>query len=99
MADKKHFFLKLVPPRSSFTLDMTAEERGIMQQHVMYWKPMINDGTVIVLGPVADPKGGYGMAVLALEDDSLLKTLMENDPANGLCSYEFYPMIAVTKQV
>jgi uncharacterized protein len=99
MADKKYFFLKLMPPRSSFTLDMTPEERGIMQQHVIYWKPYLNDGTVIVLGPVADPKGGYGMAVVGVEEESLLDILMANDPANGLCSYEFYPMIAVTKQL
>ena len=98
MADIKHFFLKLIPPRASFTLDMTAEERMIMQHHVAYWKPYINDGTVIVLGPVADPKGGYGIAVVKVFENSVLDKLVANDPANGLCSYEIHPMSAVTKQ-
>ncbi len=36
---KMHFFLKLNPPRASFMMDMTSEERNIMQRHVEYWKP------------------------------------------------------------
>ncbi len=98
MPDIKYFFLKLVPPRLSFTLDMTTEERQIMQQHVVYWKPYVNDGTVIVLGPVLDPKGGYGIAVIGVNENSVLERLVANDPANGLCSYEIHPMLAVTKQ-
>jgi hypothetical protein len=95
---KKHFFLKLNPPRPSFTKDMSEEERNIMQKHVAYWAPYVNDGTVIVLGPVMDPKGGYGVAVVEVENDEQLDQLITNDPANGLNSYEIYPMRAVTKQ-
>jgi hypothetical protein len=97
MSEIKHFFLKLNPPRQSFTVDMTPDERGIMQQHIMYWKPYVDDGTVIVFGPVADPKGGYGIAVVGVPDESLLDKLIANDPANGLCSYEVHTMRAVTK--
>jgi hypothetical protein len=99
MADKKHYFLKLNPPRASFMMDMTEEERGIMQQHVAYWKPYVEDGTVIVLGPVADPKGGYGMAVLAVDSEQQVHDLIAKDPANGLNTYEFHPMRAVTKGI
>jgi len=98
MSDKKHFFLKLNPPRASFTLDMTDAERATMMQHVAYWKQYIDDGTVIVLGPVADPKGGYGMAVVAVDSEAYLNELISKDPANGLNSYEVFPMRAVTKQ-
>ena len=94
---KKHFFLKLNPPRASFTVDMTDEERSVMLNHVAYWAPYVEDGTVIVLGPVADPKGGYGIAVLAVESEEQLNELVANDPANGLNSYEICPMRAVTK--
>jgi len=97
-SDKQNFFLKLNPPRQSFTLDMTDEERNIMQKHVAYWKPYVDDGTVIVLGPVMDPKGGYGIAVVAIESEDQLKKILADDPANGLNSYEVYPMRAVTKQ-
>src|SRR5712675_45709 len=95
--EKKHFFLKLNPPRSSFTVDMSQEERNIMLRHVAYWAPYVNDGTVIVLGPVMDPKGGYGIAVVRVDSDEHLQQLLLNDPANGLNSYECYPMRAVTK--
>lgn len=69
-----------------------------MIQHVAYWQPYVQNGTVIVLGPVADPKGGYGIAVVAVQDEEDLIKLMAADPANGLNSYEYYPMRAVTKQ-
>lgn len=95
---KLHYFLRLNPPRASFMNDMTEAECSIMQQHVAYWAPFVQDGTVIVLGPVMDPKGGFGMAVVAVESESHLQELMKQDPANGLNRYEYYPMRAVTKQ-
>lgn len=94
---KKSYFLKLNPPRSTFMSDMSAEERMIMNKHVEYWAPYVDNGTVIVLGPVADPSGGYGIAVIRVESDEELKSLIANDPANGLNSYEIFPMRAVTK--
>lgn len=97
MPELIHYFLKLNPPRASFTLDMTPEERAIMTAHVQYWAPYVQDGTVIVLGPVADPKGGYGIAVIGVQDSSRLDELVTADPANGLCSYEIHPMRAVTR--
>jgi hypothetical protein len=97
MPEINHYFLKLNPPRASFTLDMTAEERAVMQAHVLYWMPFVQDGTVLVLGPVADPQGGYGVSIIGVTDKSLLDQLVANDPANGLCSYEIHPMRAVTR--
>lgn len=97
-SEKKAFFLKLNPPRSSFMTDMTAEEKSIMQKHVAYWAPYVNDGTIVVLGPVMDPKGGFGIAVIRVDSDDHLQQLLAADPANGLNTYEFYPMRAVTRQ-
>ncbi len=96
--NKLNYFLKLNPPRASFTKDMTEAEREIMKQHIEYWKPYIEDETVLVLGPVADPNGGYGIAIVAVESEDQLKTLIEKDPANGLNSYEYYPMRVSRKQ-
>ncbi len=96
--EKKSYFMKLNPPRASFMKDMTDEERSIMQKHVAYWAPYVNDGTIIVLGPVTDPKGGYGIAVATVDSEEHLRGLIANDPANGLNSYEVYPMRAVTRQ-
>ena len=77
--------------------DMNEEEKRIMQSHVAYWAPYVKDGTVIVLGPVMDPKGGYGIAVVRVDDDEHLQQLIQNDPANGLNRYEYYPMRAVSR--
>lgn len=96
--NKKSFFLKLNPPRPSFTVDMTEAERNIMLKHVAYWATYVEEGTVIVLGPVMDPKGGYGIAVIRVDSDEQLNQLLAGDPANGLNTYEVYPMRAVTKQ-
>jgi uncharacterized protein len=92
------YFLKLNPPRPTFMLDMTDEERIIMQKHIAYWAPYVNDGTVLVLGPVMDPKGGYGIGVVGVDSEEQLNQLIMNDPANGLNSYEFYPMRVATRQ-
>ena len=94
---KLHFFLKLVPPRPTFTIDMTNEERIVMKQHVSYWKPYVDNGLVLVLGPVLDPKGGYGIAIVGVDDETQLETLITNDPTNGLNTYEIYPMRASSK--
>lgn len=96
--EKKQYFLKLIPPRSTFMTDMTPSEKTIMHEHIAYWAPYVNDGTVIVLGPVLDPKGGYGIAVVEVEDETTLNQLIGLDPANGLNRYECYPMRAVTRQ-
>ena len=99
MSDKKHFFLKLNPPRPTFVMDMTEDEKVIMHKHVEYWKPMVEDGRVIVLGPVLDPKGGFGISILRVDNEEEVKSMIEKDPANGLNSFEYHPMMAVTKIV
>ena len=96
---KKYFFLKLNPPRPTFTIDMTADEKKIMQSHVEYWKPFVNNGTVIVLGPVFDPNGGYGIAVIGVEDEKQVDLLISQDPANGLNRYDVFPMRAVSNMI
>ncbi len=90
--------MKLNPPRATFVKDMTPPERIIMQKHVEYWKSLLHEGTAIVFGPVLDPKGGYGVGVVSVENEEHLARLIANDPANGLNNYEFYPMMAVFNQ-
>jgi len=96
---KKHFYLRLNPPRASFIADMTDEEKLIMQKHGEYWRPYTQDGTVIVLGPVFDPKAGFGMAVLQVDDEKQLEALIAKDPALAIGSYEIYPMRASSNLV
>ena len=94
--DKKYYFLKLNPPRSTFARDMTQEERNIMHQHVAYWTDLMNKGFVIVFGPVSDPKGVYGIGIVVVDNPEQVTEFIANDPANGLNKYEYYSMMAVT---
>jgi uncharacterized protein YciI len=94
---KQHYFLKLNPPRSTFMSDMTEEERGVMHHHIAYWKPYVENGTMLIMGPVSDPAGGYGVGIIAVDSKEQLLELLRNDPANGLNKYDYYPMRAVTK--
>src|SRR5215813_5050295 len=95
---KTYFALKLIPPRSSFMQDMTTDERSIMQQHVAYWTDLMNKDKVVAFGPVLDPKGGYGLGIVCVDDEEELHRLMKDDPANGLNRYEWNKMLAVTKE-
>jgi len=49
--------IRLLPPRPTFALDMTAEEAAMMAEHVAYWGGLLERGVAIVFGPVGDPKG------------------------------------------
>jgi hypothetical protein len=55
----------------------------------------LNKGFVFVFGPVADPKGSYGICVLQLGSDVDAHALCGNDPvvkaAVGF-SFEVWPM-------
>ncbi len=95
---KKHFALKLIAPRPTFAQDMTDDERSIMQQHVTYWMDLMNKGSVLVFGPVMDPKGAYGLGIIEVDSEEEVTAFMANDPAIKINKYEVYPMMAVTPQ-
>ncbi len=87
-----YFFVKTQNPRPTFHLDMTAEERAIMERHVAYWSEKAATGTAIVFGPVLDPRGVYGIGVYQVADEAEMQELLSHDPANGLLRYAVFPM-------
>jgi uncharacterized protein len=91
----KYFLLKLNPPRPKFPQDMTEEERRFMQEHVRYWRDLADKLIAILFGPVIDPKGVYGIAIIEASNDNIAFEISENDPVIraklGFC-YEIYPM-------
>jgi uncharacterized protein YciI len=88
------FAYKLIPPRPSFALDMTAAEAAVMQEHAAYWQPRVEQGDVVVFGPVLDPAATWGLAVVLADDEAAVRALGETDPAvtSGLATYEVFPM-------
>jgi uncharacterized protein len=76
-----HFLYKLIPPRPTFDRDMSEAEAAIMGQHVAYWEEHTERGTAIVFGPVADPEGTWGLAVVDAESEEDVRALGLGDPA------------------
>ena len=90
-----HFLCKLIPPRPTFISDMTLDELLIMRSHREYWTPHVEKGVVIAMGPVDDPSGGYGVAIIEAPSLAALEAMQAADPAiaseRGF-AYENFPM-------
>jgi hypothetical protein len=91
--EKKRFLYKLIPPRPTFTQDMTEAERKAMEEHAIYWKDLTDRGIAVVFGLVLDPKGPWGVAIVDVADEPDARVLGINDPAvkAGL-TFDVYPM-------
>jgi len=93
--NKKYFVLKLNPSRPDFAQTMTAEEKDIMQQHIAYWKPYLDQGVMLIFGPVMDPEAAYGLGIVAVDNEDEVKRLIDNDPASKINIYEYHPIKAL----
>jgi uncharacterized protein YciI len=93
--NERFYVCRLLPPRSNFATDMTPEERQAMEAHAAYWSEHLRRGVAVLYGPVADPKGTWGLGVIRVKDEEQMQELVERDPAIlariGV-SYEVLPM-------
>ncbi len=90
-----YFLCKLVPPRPSFPHDMTAAEADLMAAHAAYWTGLTDQGIAVAFGPVADPKGFWGLAIVEADDEDESRALAAEDPVSRAGAgfvYEIYPM-------
>lgn len=91
----RYFLCRLVPPRPTFALDMSAGEKEIMARHAEYLRTQLARRRIVVFGPVLDPKGAWGVAVARVADEDELRAILAQDPAIQAAmgmSYETYPM-------
>jgi uncharacterized protein len=94
--ERKYFFLKLIGPRPDFAATMTVEEAKVMQEHGAYLTQFLDTGTLIVMGPVLDPKGPWGMAVFEAGSEEEVRAIIARDPTtlSGLgFGWEIFPML------
>jgi uncharacterized protein YciI len=87
-----YFFVKAQNPRPTFHLDMTPEERTLMERHVAYWSDQAARGIALVFGPVMDPQGVYGIGVYQVQDEAEMRELLKQDPAKEILRYDVFPM-------
>jgi len=94
--EPSYFLIRLLAPRPTFMQDMNENERRVMIEHAGYWRERLAEGIAVAFGPVADPKGGWGVGIVEVEGPEAVKRLEANDPAikSGLgMRYEVLPML------
>ncbi len=94
-----YFLGRLLGPRPTFPADITETEKRLMQEHVVYWSAYLEKGKVLALGPVADPKGTWGLGLFEVADEVEMRFLTSNDPVikAGLgFVYDILPMPRLT---
>lgn len=94
MSARMHFVYKLVPPRPTFFADQTEHEQAVMADHVGYWSDLLSAGTAVAFGPVLDPAGVWGIAIVEAEDENEIARIAAGDPVTkaGVGTIETYPM-------
>src|SRR5262245_43636831 len=92
--ENKQFFLNLIPPRPTFFMDITEDERNIMNEHGKYWQKLMAQGIAFVFGPVMDPKGVWGLGIVEAINEDDVRSITADDPAikSGLTTLEIYPI-------
>jgi len=91
----EHFLYRLIPPRPTFPADATDAENRIMVEHFGYWNGLIAERKVVAYGPVMDPRGTYGIAVLEVPDAAAAQVIADGDPApraDAGFGFELHPM-------
>lgn len=75
-----YFFMRLVPPRSTFPHDGTGEEMAAMKRHAEYWHQNALAGSAVVVGPVFEGEGAFGIAIVEVADQAAARALADTDP-------------------
>jgi uncharacterized protein len=89
-----YFVYKLIPPRPTFATDLIDAEADIMGRHVAYWQRLTEAGKAVAFGPVADPSGAWGLAVVEAGSEEEVRGMGVDDPAvtSEMASFEVYAM-------
>ena len=56
------FVLRLIAPRPNFAQTLTDSERELMNRHAAHWQPYLQEGRMVVFGPVITDAGSFGLA-------------------------------------
>jgi uncharacterized protein len=62
-------------------MDMSDAEGAVMEAHFAYWAQVIGQRRAVAYGPVMDPIGAYGIAVIEAADQSAAEGVVAADPA------------------
>ncbi|WP_371781119.1 YciI family protein [Streptosporangium subroseum] len=73
---------------------MTEAEAAVMRDHVAYWQALADKGAAVAFGPVADPAGSWGVAIVEAENADEVYAIRAADPVvtSALGPVDIYPM-------
>ena len=80
--------------RPDFPKDMTDNEKEIMGRHSVFWDKLLLEKKALITGPVQDPNGTYGFAIVFAENEDAARELLKDDPAQELSVYSYAPILA-----
>ena len=91
MAEKLQFACIKKPYKENFAVTMTEEDARIMSIHFEYMQGLLEQGKLIMAGPVTT--GEFGFSVFEAESEEEARQIVENDPAvrNGIMTPVIYP--------
>lgn len=98
----KYYLCKFVPPGRDFLRSMTPEQKLLMKAHGDFLQDLLETGTVVAHGPVADPSGGWGMSLFEVEDGVDVVAVVAEDPmikAGIGARYDVLPMLQLKTRV
>nr|WP_272903764.1 YciI family protein [Xanthobacter agilis] len=75
--------MRLTPPRASFPSDARPAELDAMVAHGAFWQGEADAGRALAVGPVADPDGIWGLALVEVADEAEARALAARDPVIG----------------
>jgi uncharacterized protein len=83
------FVFRLKAPRPDFALEMRA-------RHAAHWQPLLDEGRMVVFGPVLDGTGSWGLGVVEADDEDELRAFAARDPVvtTGTGEIELGKMLA-----
>lgn len=91
----KYFYAKLHAPRVDFVRTMTPAEGKLMQEHSAYLRTFAEKRWAVAFGPVADPRGAFGVGLWEVPDDVDVAAICAGDPvikSSVGFHYELHPM-------
>lgn len=87
-----HYVVMLHPPRPDFIENMTPDEDEIINQHFQYLKKLLDEGKLMLAGPLLD--GALGLTIYNSGDEFEVKRWANEDPAvqKGVFTLEMHPL-------
>lgn len=75
-----YYLGRLLPPRPNFAMNMDAREGAAMRQHAAYWHERVAERRAVFFGPVADPRGVWGLAIVEARTPEEAQATFDADP-------------------